>query len=269
VREEYEKLFEKDIVEYLLHNTHFNFRKLLSAIVRSRAESRAEEVYRAVKGLGTDEHALIDVILHNTDKSLEEAKQVFRQKYEKSMDEWVKADTSFNFEKILIHALRATRDENVRPELIDSDAEAIYKAGEGKWGTDESTFIEILTGRSFEHIRLIDEKYKIKRGHGLDHAIKSETSGWFKVALLACLTNPLDYWAERIHQAIYGLGTDDKLLVRCFSENSKPFLQEVKHHYETIYKVSMLDDLKGDTSGHYLELLTSLLDLPENERGQY
>jgi len=108
-----------------------------------------------------------------------------------------------------------------------------------------------------------------KRGHGLDKAIKSETSGWFKVALLACLTDPLDYWAERIHTAVYGLGTDDKLLVRCFSENSKPFLHEVAKHYEKLYNVKLLDDLKGDTSGHYLELLTTLLDLPEYERKQY
>jgi hypothetical protein len=269
VREEYEKLFEKDLVEYILHNTHFNFRKLLSALVKGRAESRAEEVYRAVKGLGTDEHALIDVIIHNSDKQLEDAKQFFRQKYEKSMDEWVKSDTSFNFEKILLHALKAKRDENVRPELIDSDAETIYTAGEGKWGTDEATFIEILTTRSWEHIRLIDERYKQKRGHGLDKAVRSETSGWFKVALLACVTDPIDYWAQRCHEAIQGLGTDDKLLVRCFSENSKPFLVEVAKHYQVKFNKTLQEDIKGDTSGHYRELLETLIDLPESERLQY
>jgi hypothetical protein len=269
VREEYEKLYEKDLVEYLLHNTHFNFRKLLSAIVKSRAESKAEEVYRAVKGLGTDEHALIDVIIHNSDKQLEDAKQFFRQKYEKSMDEWVKSDTSFNFEKILIHALRAKRDEVVRPELVNSDAENLYKAGEGKWGTDETTFIEILTTRSWEHIHLVNQKYKETRGHDLVHAIKSETSGWFKVALISCLTQPDEYWANRCHEAIAGLGTDDRLLVRCFSENSKPFLQEVSKAYKKIYAKTLEEDVKGDTSGHYRQLLETLLDLPEAERQQY
>jgi len=269
VREEYEKLYEKDLVEYLLNNTHFNFRKLLSAIVRSRAESRAEEVYRAVKGLGTDEQALIDVIIHNSDHQLEEAKQFFRQKYEKSMDEWVKGDTSGNFEKVLVHALKAKRDDNVRPELVDSDAEALYKAGEGKWGTDEDTFIKILTDRSFEHIRLVDAKYTTKRGHGLEKAIRSETSGWFKVALIGCLTDPFDYWSHRCHDAIAGLGTDDKLLVRCFSENSKPFLQQVSQAYVKHYGKTLLDDVKGDTSGHYRQLLEVLLDLPESERQQY
>jgi len=113
------------------------------------------------------------------------------------------------------------------------------------------------------------KKYKVKRGHGLDHAIRSETSGWFKVALLSCVTDPLDYWAQRCHDAIAGLGTDDKLLVRCFSENSKPFLVEVANHYTKKFGKTLHDYIKGDTSGHYRILLEALLDLPEYERQQY
>lgn len=269
VREEYEKLYEKDLVQYLLSNTHYNFRKLLSALVKGRAEARAEEVFRSVKGAGTDEGALIDVILQTADKQLEEAKQFFRQKYEKSMDEWVKGDTTGDFEKILVAGLKAKRDDNVKPELIDSDVEALYKAGEGKWGTDEDTFIKILTTRSFEHIQQVAEKYKAKKGNTLEKVVASETSGWFSTALQACLTPPFEYWAKRINEAIVGLGTDDKLLVRCFSESSKPFLQEVAKAYQKKYKTPLIEDIKGDTSGHYLQLLTVLLDLPESEKKLY
>ena len=237
--------------------------------MRSRAESRAEEVFRGMKGAGTDEHALIDVIIHSSDKQMEDTKQFFRQRYQKSMDEWIKGDTSGNFEKVLVHAVRATRSEQVQPELIDSDVETIYNAGEAKWGTDDKTFVEIFTSRSFEHLQLVNKKYEEKRGHDLAHAIKSETSGWYKVALLACITSPIEYWAERCHQAIKGLGTDDKELVRCFSENSKPFLQEVSKDYERLYGKSLKQDIDGDTSGHYKQLLEALLDLPQEEREQY
>jgi len=238
-------------------------------LVKSRAESRAVEVYRAVKGAGTDEQALIDVVLHNSDQELEAVKQFFRQKYERSMDEWIKSDTSGNFEKILVHACAAKRDVVVRPELIDSDAETLYKSGEGKWGTDDKKFIEIFTTRSFEHLQLVNKRYNEQRGHDLHKAVTSETSGWYKVALLSCLTLPIDYWAERCHKAIAGLGTDDKLLVRCFSENSKPFLHEVAKAYQRLYKVTLLEDVRGDTSGNYREILETLLDLPESERVNY
>jgi len=264
------KNFTKRILfTFLTNKVTITSEKLLIALVRARAESRAEDVFHAVKGLGTDEHALIDVIIHNTDKELEASKQFFRQKYERSMDEYVKADTSFNFEKLLVHCLSAKRSEAVQAELIESDAEILYKAGEGKFGTDDKTFVEVFSSRSFEHLVHVNKRYTEQRGHDLQHAIKSETSGWYKIALLACVTPPIEYWAERCHQAIAGLGTDDRLLVRCFSENSKPFLHEVAKVYERMYKVTLLDDVNGDVSGHYREIIDALLDLPENERVTY
>jgi len=77
------------------------------------------------------------------------------------------------------------------------------------------------------------------------------------------------HWAKRVHQAIAGLGTNDSLLVRCFSELSKPFLHEVGKEYKKIYNVTIEEDLKGDCSGYYLETLLTLCDLPESERQQY
>jgi hypothetical protein len=50
--------------------------------------------------------------------------------------------------------LKANRDESdtVNDKLAQDDAEALYKAGEGRWGTDEAKFIEILTTRSRAHL---------------------------------------------------------------------------------------------------------------------
>jgi len=169
----------------------------------------------------------------------------------------------------LVNALSLNRDECIRPELIDSDADALYKAGESKWETDDSNFINIFTTRSWEHLQEVNKRYTQQRGHDLKKAIGNETSGWFKVALLSCLSLPIDYWAERCHEAVQGLGTDDKLIIRCFSENSKPFLQEVAKAYQRMYNKSLIEDIRGDTSGNYREILEALLDLPENERVNY
>lgn len=269
VREQYEKLFETDLVNYLESQSSYNFKKLLIELAKSRAESKAVAIYKSVKGAGSDEQALIDVIIHSTPKQLEETKQFFRQKYEKSMDEWIKGDTVGNFEDILVACIKGNRSQEVQKNLIDSDVEALYKAGEAKWGTDDNTFIKILSERSFEHLQEVCKRYKEKHGKELSAAIKSETSGWYETALLACLTTPQDYWANRCHQAIKGLGTDDALLIRCFSFCSKPFLQELKKSYEKLFKVTLNEDIKGDTSGTYRELLETLLDLPESEAKLY
>jgi len=60
VREEYEKLYQKDLLKEVESDVSWNFKKLLIGLIRSRSEYRAEEVYKSVKGLGTDEWVLID-----------------------------------------------------------------------------------------------------------------------------------------------------------------------------------------------------------------
>jgi len=269
VREEFEKLYERDLLNFVESDCHFNYKKLITGLIRARSEIRAENLYHAMKGLGTNEHALIDIIIHSSNKEIEDFKQFFREKYECSLVDYVKSDTSFNFEKVLVRALEAKRSSQIQPELIDEDVEHLFKAGEGRWGTDESTFIDVLVHRSYEHIQLVAKRYEEKHGHTLEHAIKSETSGWFKVALLACIQPLAVYWANRMNDAIRGLGTNDSLLIRCFTECSKPLLHEIAKEYEIIYKITLQDDIKGDTSGHYQQLLETLLDYPEQEHFHY
>lgn len=48
---------------------------------------------------------------------------------------------------------QAGRTEGVAEQLVDSDARALYEAGEGRKGKDCSVFIEILTTRSAQHLR--------------------------------------------------------------------------------------------------------------------
>jgi hypothetical protein len=66
-----------------------------------------------------------------------------------------------------------------------ADAHALYKAGEGRWGTNEDTFIHILATRSAAHLTTVSQYYLQAFGHSLEKAIQKETSGHFENALLA------------------------------------------------------------------------------------
>lgn len=269
VREEYEKLYQKDLLKQVESDVSYNFKNLLIGLIKSRSEYRAEEVYKAMKGLGTDEWVLIDFCIASDNKSIEDFKQFFRQKYETSLVDFVKKDTSGHFETILVKCLQATRSTEDENDKVDDDVEKLYKAGEASWGTDDDTFINILSQRSFKHLEKVAQEYHKKHKKTLEQAIKSETSGWYESALLTCVNRPEVHWAHRMNKAIKGLGTNDSLLVNCFSQCSKPFLQEVAKEYKKLYNVSLEDDIKGDTSGYYGELLHTLLDLPESERKNY
>ena len=66
-----------------------------------------------------------------------------------------------------------------------SDAEALYRAGEAKWGTDESEFLRLLCAESLAHLRAVFDAYAQAHHKSIEQVIESEFSGNLKTALLA------------------------------------------------------------------------------------
>jgi len=264
-------------------DTSGNFRKGLVGLVTPLAQAKAEYLHNAIAGAGTDEGALIDVLTQVTNKELNEIKYDYELHWgegkssksstrdelakpagQSQLEKDIAGDTSFNFKKTLLHLAQANRQEflpgeGIEHHLIESDAQAIFKAGEDKFGTDDNTFIEILTSRSPWHIQEVDKIYVAKHGHGLAQAIRKETSGDYMRTLLALVQTPDAYWAHRLHQAIAGLGTNDKLLVFIMVTHDKNSLHTVGKTYATLYNETLEKAIEGDTSGDYKRLMLEIL----------
>ena len=60
--------------------------------------------------------------------------------YGKDMEKDVMDDTSGHFRRLLVAQIQGNRDENKTFDrtAAQDDAQALFKAGEAKWGTDES-----------------------------------------------------------------------------------------------------------------------------------
>jgi len=65
--------------------------------------------------------------------------------YGKDMEKDVVDDTSGHFRRLLVAQIQGGRDENKTFDrtAAQDDAQALFKAGEGKWGTDESMYVRI------------------------------------------------------------------------------------------------------------------------------
>lgn len=114
-------------------------------------------------------------------------KKAFFEMYETDLSVMVNDDLSGDFHQIIMTALQEPQVEYKSSfhtkAKIEEDAEKIYKAGEGKWGTDEGAFIKTLLASPPKHIQHIEEYYTEKYKHGLVYAIESEFSGSSATAL--------------------------------------------------------------------------------------
>ena len=264
IRRRYKAMYGKDLIKRLKEDTSGNFKDVVSGMFMSPAEYDATCLYKAMKGLGTNEGVLIEIIGTRTPQQLTAIKLAFRDIYNDDLEKWVKGDTSGNFRKLLIAILQCNRSMNPVPDpaMCQAEAQALYNAGEGRWGTDESTFIRIFANRSAAEMVMINDCYSRIRGKDLLHAIDKEFSGDIKKLLQTVvqgLMNAPAYFAKRIRDSVKGLGTNDSRLVRVIVSRAEIDLGLIKQAYRASFGRDMLHDVRDDTSGYYKEILTGLI----------
>ena len=99
--------------------------------------------------------------------------------YSVELEKDVVGDTSGDFRRLLISLLQAKRSDSAEfdRDKVRQDARALFEAGEGKWGTDESKFNVILVWRSYAQLRAIFEEYRKISKKDIEQVLKSELSG--------------------------------------------------------------------------------------------
>ena len=134
-------------------------RHALKGLVRSPAEFAARELRKAMKGPGTDEEVLIELLCTRTNKGTEEIKQKYNEIHGRDLTKDVKSETRGDFQHLLVALLAAQRQEDEKEDkkLAKKQAKELYDAGEDKWGTDETTFTLHLARRSWIQLRLVCE----------------------------------------------------------------------------------------------------------------
>ena len=169
IRKTYVSCYGKDLIKRIREELSGNFLDTVIGLFMTHAEYDAYCLYKAMKGLGTNEGVLIEIIGTRNPLELQEIKDVFQQTYGKSLEKWVESETSGNFRKLLIALLQCNRSTNPVPDQngCQNDVQSLYSAGEGRWGTDEATFIRIFAQRSASEMALICQLYQNIRGKGI------------------------------------------------------------------------------------------------------
>ena len=264
IRRLYTQRYNEDLVKRLQSELSGDFKDSAVGSFMTPTEYDAYCLNGAMKGLGTKEGVLSEIIGSRTPQELQAIKQVYAANYGETLENAVAGDTSGDYQKLLLALLQCQRSQSpqANPTLCAQDAAALYQAGEGKWGTDEATFTRIFATRSPAELALINQYYKQHTGKGLLGAIDSEFSGDTKDLLdtvVRANVDPYGYYAGRIHDSVSGLGTNDLRLIRNVCARHAVDLPYIKQAYIRDYGKDMLQDIQGDTSGHYRQVLSSLV----------
>ncbi|XP_026541826.1 annexin A6 isoform X1 [Notechis scutatus] len=270
----YKALYGKDLIADLKYELTGKFERLIVGLMRPLEYFDAKEIKDALKGIGTDEKSLIEILASRTNQQIHALVEAYKDAYERDLEEDVIADTSGHFKKMVIVLLQGNREEDdvVSEDLVEQDANDLLEAGEQKWGTDEAQFVYILGNRSKQHLRLVFNEYQKISGKSIEMSIRGELSGDFEKLMLAVVKNirsTAEYFAERLFKAMKGLGTRDNTLIRIMVSRSEIDMLDIREIFRTKYEKSLHHMIESDTSGDYKKALLKLCGGDDDAAGEF
>mmetsp|Transcript_32740 Transcript_32740/g.34078 ORF Transcript_32740/g.34078 Transcript_32740/m.34078 type:complete len:311 (-) Transcript_32740:53-985(-) len=259
----YKASFGRDALEDLEDELGGNLRKVVLGMYKTPLDYDTTELYKAMKGGGTDEDTIIEIIGTRTNSQLIAIKDRFKVLYKEHLENWINDELGGDLKRLVVSLIQCNRSEecNINADKLDKDLKDLYEAGEGQWGTDESVFNKIFTLRSPAELRYINREYLKHVGRSLFEVVDDEFSGDMKKLLktvLHAMINTTDYYAERIRAACKGWGTNDEVLIRCLVSRDEIDLKEIKAVYPKKFGKSIYEEIKDETSGDYKKILLAI-----------
>lgn len=237
--------------------------EVVLALLKTPAQFDADELRGAMKGLGTDEDTLNEILASRTNREIREIDRVYREELKRDLSKDIVSDTSGDYRKALLSMVKGDREENlgVNEDMADSDARALYEAGEKRKGTDVNVFTTILTTRSYPHLRRVFQKYTKYSQHDMNKVLDLEMKGDIEkcfTTIVKCATSKPMFFAEKLHQAMKGVGTRHKTLIRVMVSRSEIDMNDIKACYQKLYGISLCQAILDETKGDYEKILVAL-----------
>uniref|UniRef100_A0A8D0J8X0 Annexin n=1 Tax=Sus scrofa TaxID=9823 RepID=A0A8D0J8X0_PIG len=228
----YQRRTKKELASALKSALSGHLETVILGLLKTPAQYDASELKASMKGLGTDEDSLIEIICSRTNQELQEINRVYKEMYKTDLEKDIISDTSGDFRKLMVALAKGRRAEDgsvIDYELIDQDARDLYDAGVKRKGTDVPKWISIMTERSVCHLQKVQ-----------------------------CIQNKPLYFADRLYDSMKGKGTRDKVLIRIMVSRSEVDMLKIRSEFKRKYGKSLYYYIQQDTKGDYQKALLYL-----------
>ncbi|XP_072016622.1 annexin A13-like isoform X1 [Amphiura filiformis] len=260
------------IIKYRLARAALELAGTMLAWEDFDAEADADALRKAMRGIGTDEDEIIEILANRNNEQRQEIKEKFTQCFGKDLVDELKSELRGNFEQAVEALLDAPPVYDAKclrramACITNEVALTCFSCLCGGYikgaGTDENVIIEIMCTRMNEEIEAIKEAYSAEFDRDLSEDLESETSGDFKyllVSIAACGRDESDEVdedkAQEDAQELFDAGedrwgTDESTFNRILVTRNFNQLRATFVAYEGVAGCSIEDSINDETSGN-------------------
>ena len=259
IAKKYGELYKNPLYEDMKSKLNGHFKELCGYCFLTPMEFNAKMLKRGFKGLSVDDQLIFEIL---ADHTLEEYKQIqdaYKTETGRELKKDIEKNFSGNLRKDILNLMSNERRVNSEPDHKECErlADLLISAGEKKWIEDENIFRDVFVLTSPEEMVLVGRYYLKKTGTLLIDAIEKKVGGKGKNLLREVVYAniiPHELFAEKIYNSIKGLGTNTAVLNRVLAARHGVDMPQIKEIYQWKYKVTLKEDIIGDTSGQYQKL---------------
>ncbi|XP_034489930.1 annexin B10 isoform X2 [Drosophila innubila] len=227
------------------------------------AVADSQELRGAMRGLGTDEQQIIDILSTRSNAQRQSISAAYAAEFERDLIDDLKDELGGKFEDVIVALMRPP---------VEYLCQQLHEAMAGM-GTEESTLVEILCTKTNEEMREIVVAYEDKYERPLAEQMCSETSGFFRRLLTLIvtgvrddLTTPVDAVQAKDQAAqLYAageakLGTDEEVFNRIMAHASFPQLRLVFEEYKELSGQTIEQAIKHEMSDELHEAMMAIVE---------
>ncbi|KAF2014663.1 Annexin [Aaosphaeria arxii CBS 175.79] len=268
VREDFHRMYQRDLTADIKSETSGYFEKGLVAIVRGPLFNDVHALRDAMKGIGTKENVLNDVLVGRSNADINAIKTQYQNTFSRSLESDLRSDLSAATEQMFVMIISARRNEDsvpVIPQQIQQDVTDLQASFGNMVTKNPVQACQILTSRNDAQLRAIAHEYQSKFSKPLVDALKSTFSGHMEDALILLVARAYSRAAsdaKQLEDAMAGMGTKDELLVQRIirAHWNRDHIRQVGIEYQKLYKRDLISRLKGEIRGDYLRLMTACVE---------
>lgn len=260
----FKSITNQDLVKLLGTALSGNLEKLIIGLMKTPAQFDANELKAAMKGLGTNEDALTEILITRSNTQLADIVEVYKKEFKNDLQKDIGGDTTGDFRELLVVLAKGKREEYsevINYLLIDTDAQQLHQAIINNKKPDLKKWIDVVTVYNTDHLQRVFDQYKQYSSIDIEETINKHMTGDIQKAMLAlvsCIRNTPLYFADKLHNALKVKGVDDKTLIRILTSRCETDLLSIRTEFRKKYGKSLYSTIQNETKGNYQAALLAL-----------